>query len=308
MGKIAAPQNHVLIKGTSEFCISAYMQDIMCYSGQQRVFADAAEHIQKLLLIEVNAKQIERLCHHYGEKIEDGQRKRLQEGECQKPNSKAVHYTMVDGSMIFTREEGWKEIKLGRIFAQDASVEVNKGRHQIQTSQYVTHLGDHQQFTQKMEYYLDSIDEKIFVADGARWIWNWVEAVYPKSIQILDFYHAKEHLCDFAELCFPDEQGKNQWIDQQTLLLLNDKAEQVIDHVNSLSINKKGIKKSRKQFIKYYQDNLHRMKYKTFKDKGYLIGSGPIESAHRHVIQQRLKLSGQRWTMKGAQQVVNPRA
>lgn len=284
------------------------MQDIMCYSGQQKVFEEAAENIQRLLLIEVNAKQIERLCHHYGEKIEDEHKRRLQDGECAEQNSKAAHYVMVDGSMIFTREEEWKEIKLGRIFAQGSSVEVNKGRRQIQSSQYVTHLGDHQHFTQKMEYYLDSMDEKIFIADGARWIWNWAEAVYPKTTQILDFFHAKEHLCNFAELHFCDEQQKNQWLDEQTLLLLDDKAEQVIDNLDSLSIKKSGTKKSRKQLIKYYQDNLHRMQYKTFKEKGYLIGSGPIESAHRHVIQQRLKLSGQRWTINGAQQVVNLRA
>jgi len=284
------------------------MQDIMCYSGQERVFEDAAEHIQKLLLIEINAKQIERLCHHYGEIIEEEQSRCTQEGECAEPNSKAIHYVMVDGSMIFTREEGWKEIKLGRIFAQDSSVEINKGRREIQSSQYVAHLGNHQRFTEKMEYYLDRIAEKIFIADGAKWIWNWADAVYPEAIQILDFFHAKEHLCNFAELCFSEEQQRQQWINQQTLLLLNDKAEQIIDSLNSLNISNKGGKESREQLIKYYHANLHRMQYRTFKEKGWLIGSGPIESAHRHVIQQRLKLSGQRWTIKGAQQVVNLRA
>ena len=50
------------------------------------------------------------------------------------------------------------------------------------------------------------------------------------------------------------------------------------------------------------------MFYGTYKEKGVLIGSGPIESANRNIVQQRLKLSGQKWTIKGAQRVVNLRA
>jgi hypothetical protein len=57
----------------------------------------------------------------------------------------------------------------------------------------------------------------------------------------------------------------------------------------------------------YYDNNRKRMKYKTFKEQGLLIGSGAIESAHRDMLQQRLKLSGQRWTKKGLQQIANLR-
>ena len=60
--------------------------------------------------------------------------------------------------------------------------------------------------------------------------------------------------------------------------------------------------------LTYYENNKGRMRHKTYKEKGLLIGSVPIEAAHRNVIQQRLKLSGQRWTIKGAQQIANLRA
>jgi hypothetical protein len=283
------------------------MQDIMCYSGQEKVFEQASETIERLLLIEVNSKQIERLCHHYGQRLEDEQSQSIESG-AEAKSTAGAHYVMVDGSLIFTRQEGWKEIKLGRVFAQDSSIEINKGRHQIQSSQYIAHLGTHHDFCKKMEFYLDDIAEKIFIADGARWIWNWAAALYPKAVQILDFFHAKEHLCDFAELSFPDNEQRQEWIDQQSLLLLNDRADQVISNLTSLQISNRKVKKSRCDLIKYYQVNMHRMQYKTFKEKGWMIGSGPIESAHRHVVQQRLKLSGQRWTIKGAQQVVNLRA
>ena len=278
----------------------------MCYCGQQKVFEEASEHIDKLLQIEVNAKQIERVCHHYGKGIEQEQSKAIEVGALQANPDKQSCYVMVDGSMIFTREEGWKEIKLGRIFQKDSCIQINANRRMIETSQYVCHLGNHQEFTRKMEYYLDSIHEKIVIADGAKWIWNWVESTYPEAIQILDFFHAKEHLFNFAHLQFSDEAEKKLWTEEQTLLLLNDEVEQVIGNLKHIKPNKK-TRKSLKQLICYYQAHKDRMKYKTFREKKLLIGSGPIESAHRNVIQQRLKLSGQRWTIEGAQQVANLR-
>ena len=66
--------------------------------------------------------------------------------------------------------------------------------------------------------------------------------------------------------------------------------------------------KQRKAVISYYENNLKRMQYKTFREAGYLIGSGPIESANRNVVQQRLKLSWQKWSIKDAQRIVNLRA
>ena len=66
-------------------------------------------------------------------------------------------------------------------------------------------------------------------------------------------------------------------------------------------------KQGQRTILTYYENNLKRMNYKTYRDQGLLIGSGPMEAAHRHVIQQRMKLSGQRWTIQGAQQVANLR-
>ncbi|MBI4947030.1 MAG: hypothetical protein HY840_11595 [Bacteroidetes bacterium] len=70
---------------------------------------------------------------------------------------------------------------------------------------------------------------------------------------------------------------------------------------------KRDAQRKRKELLQYYQSNLKRMNYKTYKQIGLLIGSGPIEPAHRHVIQQRMKRSGQRWTKNGLQQIANLR-
>lgn len=286
----------------------------MCHLGQQLVFEEASETMKKLRGVEVTAKQIERVSHYYGEEVVVDFPRQNEENPkeiCQwnAPEAKtSPHYVMMDGTMILTREEKWKEVKLGRIFRAQSNVTVSENRNIILHSKYVSHLGGHEEFLKHMEYYTDAIKEKIFIADGAKWIWSWVEMYYPDSVQILDFFHAKEHLCDYAKTRFSDPEAMHQWIEEQSQMLLNDQVEQVIENIRKPPKKSMAEEKvSREKLITYYQGNLKRMKYKTFKDSGYVIGSGAMESAHRTVIQKRLKLSGQRWTKTGAQQILNLR-
>ena len=72
-----------------------------------------------------------------------------------------------------------------------------------------------------MEYHIEKIKNKVFIADGAKWIWNWVEDTYPDCEQIVDFFHAKEHLCEFAKEYFKDKHYRTKWIDAQSEVMLN---------------------------------------------------------------------------------------
>lgn len=303
------PHEHVLMQTAKEFAITSYTTEMLCYMGQQKVFEEAAETIGKLTGTEINAKQIERVCHYYGEQIELQQQRQMLDPTASPTQYDAnqPHYVMMDGGMVLTREAGWKEMKLGRIFSAKEPVEVSKNRTYIAHSSYIGHLGSHQDFLEKVEYHTEALRHKIIIADGAKWIWNWAEDFYPDSIQILDFYHAKQHLCEFAQHHFRDSLQKQNWIEAQSTRLLNDQIEQVIGDLKMIKPTATKVRKIKTALINYYQHNSKRMKYKTFKEKGCLIGSGAIEAAHRHVIQQRMKLSGQRWTLKGAQQVANLR-
>jgi hypothetical protein len=310
LGDITIPKHHVLNSEETGFSSSAYLTEWMCYMGQEVVFETAATITERLSGITINSKQIERVCHQYGEKIETEIKQAIKN---QSPplvtyDKEKPYYLMFDGSMVFTREEKWKEIKLYRMFKGADSTTLSKNRNQITASQYIAHLGNHKDFFSKVETVTDYIPKKIIIADGAKWIWNWVEQTYPDAVQILDFYHAKEHLCQFAALYFDDPKQKQEWISKHSLLLLNDKVEKVIECLQQCNISHSTLKQARDELIGYYKGHQHRMKYKTFKEKGWLIGSGAMEAAHRNVIQQRMKLSGQRWTLEGAQQVVNLRA
>ena len=256
----------------------------------------------------MSAKQIERICHHYGNLLEEEQQKAIRKGGKDKAIKTAgLHYAMVDGGMVLTREEKWKEMKLARIFKADEVVTLSKNRGYIADSLYVAHLGGHNDFFQKVEYHLDTIADKAFLGDGAKWIWKWVDANYPEAKQILDFFHAKEHLCQFAQIAIADALQRESWIKKQTDSLMDDGVDQVIGELKNFPARTHLARRNKKSLIAYYQANSHRMKYKTYKEQGLLIGSGAIEAAHKHVIQHRMKLSGQRWTLQGAQKVANLR-
>jgi len=273
------------------------------------VFEDAEELLGAFLGVSLPAKQIQRVSEHYGEKLEDRDTAQPVPEVAAKPD--APVYVAMDGSMILTREEGWKEAKLGRIYAGDARAEVQEGRTQILDSLYVCPVGNSAAFLEKFDPYMQPYAHKVFLGDGAKWIWNWVEDYYGDSVQILDFYHAVEKLGAYATLAYPDAQERRRWLE---LLKRRLKADGVLDVVNDLRERAARLGESGEEgkalgdVIRYYENNLKRMRYGTFLRSGHLIGSGAIESAHRTLIQQRLKLSGQRWSLAGVQRIANLRA
>ena len=86
-----------------------------------------------------------------------------------------------------------------------------------------------------------------------------------------------------------------------------DLVEEVIQELKTLRSKNEKAKELKEQTINYFTEHAERMMYKTYTDQGYLIGSGPIEAAHRSVLQQRMKLSGQKWTTQGANAIANLR-
>ncbi len=292
-----------------KFRMSERMRGVLCLIGQSVVFEEGCELIKELLGIETSAPQIQRVCEYFGRSI-DG----LIRSNCKHvlPQLEASHsedntYIMVDGSMIFTREDKWREVKLGRVFHQSQVIDIQKNRKEILESIYVSHLGSADDFFPKFERFLVPYENKIILGDGASWIWRWAEDNYPGATHILDYYHAKEKLTLFAKHQYSDERKRAKWVDKQAQSLLENKLEEVLTEVQSCRTRNEEAKMAKMKLIRYYIENDDRMQYGTYLEKGYMIGSGPIEAAHRSVIQQRMKLSGQKWSIKGANAMANLR-
>jgi hypothetical protein len=281
----------------------------MCLLGQYKVFDEASEILKSLLGVDMSSPQIQRVSEYYG-RIADGAISRNIEDCIPKLDdvNKDDHvYVMVDGSMLNTIEDKWKEIKLGRIFNERKVIPLSEKRSEIVESVYVSHLGSVNDFFPKLERHLTPYNKKVILGDGAKWIWNWADDNYPLAIQILDFYHAKEKLVIFANHQFLDKDQRKNWVEKQAEKLLDNGVEQVIDVLRKLRPRSEEGKKSKENAINYYLEHEDRMMYKTYRNRGLIIGSGPIEAANKSVIQRRLKLSGQKWSIDGANAIANLR-
>lgn len=274
----------------------------------------------------MNKKQVERVSKYHAVQVSEHLLDVVEQELPQALSDEETVYVMVDGSMILTREDEpdqadsvpddtateqkseWKEVKLARVFSSKSIYCVNSKRNWIKDSVYVGHLGKHTDFLHKLSAYTDQYDQNmVFVNDGATWIWNWIETHYPSAVQILDYYHAVSYLTTFAQNMFSQQGEQKQWVKQQEALLWEDGVEQVISHIEDFKVNSEKQKQAQHKILTYYKNNAKRMRYGTFKQQGYLVGSGAIESAHRTVVQKRMKLSGQRWTKAGAQKILDLR-
>jgi len=257
--------------------------------------------MEKFKGISLTDKQIERLTHHYGQRLED----LPEEVALPEATDEERHYALMDGSMIFVRQQGWKEIKLGRIFPQSACFK-DKKRGCIKQSTYVAHLGGHQAFLEKFDQHIALKKQVVALGDGARWIWDYWTTYYPAAIQILDYFHLIEKIGLWAVLVFKEQNQRKDWLALCEKLLLNNEAPEV--ELMIKAIDCQGDKKKKQdQLLTYLTNNKDRINYKTYLEQGLFIGSGARESANREVVQKRMKLSGQRWTATGAQQVANLR-
>lgn len=277
----------------------------MTYCGQLDSYEKSHEVLKEMLQIEVSETQIYRVTDFYGKAVASA----VNESPVLSPvKADEVMYVEADGSMILTREEGWSEVKVGRIFKSSDCLHATGKPGWISHSQYTAHLGSHKEFTKTMDVLIDQYgnlgNRLVFISDGAAWIKNWIEDAFPKAVSILDYYHVCEHLHEFSNSIFTDKTREKLWTDKQKEWLLKGKVTTVIKNIKRIG----GNSEKSNQLIKYYSNNKDRMNYPQYAQTGCgIIGSGAIESAHRTLVQKRMKQSGQRWSIAGAQHMLNLR-
>jgi hypothetical protein len=130
-----------------------------------------------------------------------------------------------------------------------------------------------------------------------------IQSHYPQATLILDFYHLMSYIGQAAKAAFGTTQQGKQWMEEQREYLLKSELQAVLQSIQALVIETQ-LKDSIREYL---SKNAFRMDYLAYRQRGLLIGSGAIESAHRSVVQKRLKRAGQRWTIPGAQGVLNLR-
>lgn len=223
------------------------------------------------------------------------------------PDKESILYIEADGFMCPTREarknkedRGYREAKAVQAFLTRDSLEISQNRtviiDQLMEAQVCSAKQFHTIFESVVERaHAYQARKVVFIADGARWIWNLCDRYLANTVQILDFYHAKQHLYRAATLIYGElSEQLTPWVKEKETWLLEDQVERVIEWLASCVPDLPELRTE----LNYFKRNKHRMKYKTFRDQGYAIGSGSIESAGKRLAQGRIKGSGMRWNVR----------
>ena len=225
----------------------------------------------------------------------------------------------MDGAMIYIRGEEWKELKVGCFFEvewmpeQDPETKdwVELG-HAWQSS-YVCHLGGPERFGQKMwteskrRKWQRAVDTQV-VGDGASWIWNLVGDYFYDAHQVVDWYHAKEHLALAAHLAFGEGTPEAlRWLKQQETPLFQGHADRIVHTITGLAQARPAAGEELSKQAGYFSNNQHRMNYLEMRSDGWLIGSGAVESGGKR-FKDRFADAGMRWSRHGAERLLPVRA
>lgn len=202
---------------------------------------------------------------------------------------------MVDGSFLLTKT-GWQETKVGRVFGacpySDLTTKALGWR--MDPSEYVAHRGHYRDFTTAFERLLpsESPAQKVFLSDGAAWIAPWISQTYPDGVHILDLFHVLDKVAVIAQ----HAADPLPWFEQQKQALLASELPLVLAAIDGVACPDKH---QQAQIRSYLVEHSHQLDYAFYRSRGWLVSSGPIESAHRTVLQVRMKRSGQRWSHQG---------
>lgn len=222
----------------------------------------------------------------------------------------------VDGSYLAIRGiEPWKEAKVGVIYRHDPVTKAPIPN----TARYVAVVNGLGEFAPVFEDALkvekaDEVYTVLWLGDGAIHNWRLAEQLLPNAIQILDWYHAVKHAVDCGKVLLGEESSLLPLWQQraEALLAAGDPAALIAELMECVALlprrGRLECLTALDDLIRYYRTNAHRMRYAAFREAGWPIGSGAAESAHRHVLQVRMKRAGQRWAMPNARRMAGLRA
>ena len=146
---------------------------------------------------------------------------------------------------------------------------------------------------------------KVVLGDGAEWIWNLASQHFPGAIQIVDLFHARQHLWELVRKLYPnDERKQKRWIQVQQNRLDQGQIEKLTLALRSIQATNPEVAEKLRTDAEYFQTNAERMRYPKFRAQHLFVGSGVIEAGCKTVVGSRLKRSGMFWTVRGANAIL----
>lgn len=223
-----------------------------------------------------------------------------------------VLIVQVDGVMFPTRE-GYREAQCGVLYEPDPEADRSPEGCTGLRKEFWGAIQDRtaviEEACRRLEARRGSVIRRVAVmGDGARWIWDDLAPRVPNRREILDFYHASEHLAVVAAARFAEPSAREQWLTEMRHELRHIGPWRVIREVERWRPTTEAAQQVRREELGYLRRNRERMHYPIYVREGFAIGTGAVEGACKNVVGARLKGAGMRWNAETARPVVHVRA
>jgi len=320
------PQDEALdLVGTS---FSPGVRRLMGRVGGKESFNEGRIDLAELAGIKVQTKAVERVAEAVGAELEALLHKErqvvLNDQRVVPLKSVAKLYVSVDGTGVpvirretvgrrgksVSGQAHTREAKLGCVFTQTGVDDQGRPLRDEAATTYVGAIETAAEFGWRIygeaaRRGLRRAAQLIFIGDGAPWVWGLAAEHFPGATEIVDLYHAREHLADLSKLVYGvASQKARQWTSARLAQLDAGQIEPLLLSLRRLRPTAPLTQEAVRQTISYFQNNRARMRYAEFRRQGLFVGSGVIEAGCKTIVGQRLKQSGMRWSLRGANAII----
>jgi hypothetical protein len=310
--------------------LSPGVRRMLALVGADGPFEHGRQQMQTLAGLEVTTKSVERTAEAIGSDIAQREQREIQKAvQLDLPvvigKPVPILYVEMDGTgvpVVKKETAGRKgkvdgqpahtrEAKLGCVFTQTTTDKKGRPIRDPDSTTYVGAIETAENFGRRI--YLEAWDrgwehaqKKVVIADGAEWIWNLANQHFPGAVQIVDLYHARQHLWDLVRKLHPNDSARQKlWMKvHQKHLLDKGKIEKLVQALHAIQTDNLELKEAIQTEADYFQRNAERMRYPKFRRQHLFVGSGVIEAGCKNVIGSRLKKSGMFWTVFGANSIL----
>lgn len=297
--------------------MSPRLEHNLLFTVTGTVSYEQAAAVAKVWGCEVDDSTLHRLTQRLGELAEQQTQERLrQTASEQSPQRAACQLAvfMLDGCQVRYRGPGWgkkrtkkkrvewHELKTGVFYLHEQAGRTEAGRGVISQKVVICWQGEGMELGRRLHWEalrrgLGRVKWILVVADGAPWIWNVAADRWAEAQELLDFYHASEHLWELGRALYGQEQAK-EWVESRLHELRHGKEDKFLAQIAALKLPRGEAGQTVREQKNYFANQAQRMNYQEIADRGWPIGSGPVESACSGK-QGRFKRRGQFWIKSG---------
>jgi hypothetical protein len=311
--------------GLSSAALTPAASEVASIAGLQTSFAQAAEvTLHKLCGLRLSESTVERTTEAAGARL-----KRLLDGKVtfgadetwawqRDAQGRRCAYVSLDATGI--RQQGERGAKADGRMAYVGMIYNPRSEHDCEKPppHSVRYLSGFYQLNelglqlrrQAAQVGWDEAEQQIALSDGGIGLEEFFRKNFPRAECILDFWHASEYLTELGLALHPDEAARQSQVRAWCHQLKHEGGASLVRVLQSLEIDSAApaAREAHASCLRYFQNHQHRMDYPRYLAQGWQIGSGPVESACKMVVANRLKGSGMRWGGDGSDAVCHLRA